>query len=284
MKRVLIFVIAALILSPTFAKNLKFYTNGSLSKIIAHKDLLKNIKIHEVEYYNKKDRRSQKYKAFLFNDVLDYAYGKNWKSMKEVSYTCKNGFKPIRELQRLSQRRTFLAFKRLDLKNFVLIDKTSNNITQLGPYYLTWEERKGMTKKEKALDGWVYQVTGVDILDKKLPITPDLAKDHAIFRGYKHVKEYCIHCHTINGFGGSVSFDFNRPNIITKNGRKGFEKYIKKELSNRRTRFNKSVKNKKQALKDMADFLEYIGLPKYQKQRERLNKTEELNRILNLKG
>jgi hypothetical protein len=273
------------ILSITFfiqtvhSKELKFYKNGTLFKIMKQEELLRAFQSHNIEFYNRKDRRSQRYEAFKFTDLLNKVYGDAWKEMREISYICKNKFKPIRPISRLTKRKSFLAYKRKDLKNFVLIDKTSNNITDLSPYYLTWEEKKGMTKKEKAMDGWVYQIQGIDILDKTHPIEPNLPEAHPIYQGYKYVKEYCIHCHTINGYGGKISFDFNRPNIIKKNGRKGFENFIHRELINRRTRFNISVKDKKLAISQMANFLEYIGQSDYGKQRKRLNKIEKLNKL-----
>jgi hypothetical protein len=250
------------------------------TKVLSHDSLLKNLKSHKVEFYNRKDRRTQTYMAFLFSDVLNHVYGENWKKKKEISYQCKNGFMPIRDISRIQKRRAFLAYKRLDLKNFILIDKTSNNITELAPYYLTWEEKKGMSQKEKAKDGWIYQIKSVDIIDTTHPMEPNLAYDHPIYVGYKHIKEYCIHCHSINGYGGKISFDFNDPNIIKERGRKNFEKFIHRELINRRTRFNKSVKDKDKAIAQMANFLEYIGEQDYRKQRKKLKKIDSLNKIL----
>ena len=96
----------------------------------------------------------------------------------------------------------YLAFARADEEHFELVN-CGRLSTELGPYYLIWDNIKDPALIKQDGYGWPYQVTRVDLrpvnaYDPLLPANPS----QQVHDGFVLFKEYCLTCHQIADIGG----------------------------------------------------------------------------------
>jgi mono/diheme cytochrome c family protein len=122
----------------------------------------------------------------------------------------------------------YFAFAHEDGTPFTLTNKLQNNeIVQLGPLYLVWDNIKSKELLDAGASDMPYQIKRIEL--KFMPPFPNMTlptgSSAAAQRGFMHFRQHCMACHTINGEGGGKAPELNYPVNVTE--------YIKPEYLKR---------------------------------------------------
>jgi mono/diheme cytochrome c family protein len=143
------------------------------------------------------------YLAVLANKVLDRLFGHDWQSPdNDVVFFATDGYQFAANADRFMHYRAYLAYARADGKPFTLVDNKGQR-TELGPYYLIWDNIDEPSLIRQGAYGWPYEVTQVRLrpVSAYAPLLPERASRQAR-EGFALVKEYCLTCHRVAGIGG----------------------------------------------------------------------------------
>ena len=174
------------------------------------------------------ENRERVYQALPVRPVLDHVFGKEWEKAREIVFTSIDGFQPSIPVEKFLAHPAYFAFGSPDNAPFTTTNPVQNNeIVQLGPLYLVWDN---LNSKELLASGdsdFPYQVMRVTVRqDAPFPnILPPPNASKEVKRGYTHFRQYCIACHTINGEGGGKAPELNYPTSVVE--------YIKPEYLRR---------------------------------------------------
>ena len=197
-----------------FTEPLKFLRHGNLVK--APDTLVPTV---EMTVWDPHENKEVKYKGYPANALLDKIYGREWRKIEDVLFTCADGYQPSIPVQRFLKNEALFAFERLG-EDFSLVNTLqANEKVTLAPFYLVWNNLKSPELKAQKADGWPYQVMVVDLVDPgdRFPhMAPAKNSSTAVMRGFSEFRQHCFACHKVNGDGGDKSFDLNQPVSVTK--------------------------------------------------------------------
>jgi mono/diheme cytochrome c family protein len=143
------------------------------------------------------------YLAVQANKVLDQLFGHEWRSAdNDIVFSATDGYQFAANAERFLRYKAYLAYGRADAKPFALVNNKGQN-TELGPYYLIWDNLDDPDVVKQGAYGWPYQVVRVDVrpVSAYAPMLPDGISRQAE-EGFDIFKEYCLTCHQIAGIGG----------------------------------------------------------------------------------
>ena len=143
------------------------------------------------------------YLAVRANQVLDHLFGPHWQSPdNDVVFSAADGYQFAGRPERFTQYKAYLAYARGDGDAFTLVNK-EGRLTELGPYYLVWDNIQDPSLVMQGAYGWPYEVLQVDLrpVSAYLPLLPASASQQAL-DGFVLFKEYCLTCHQVAGIGG----------------------------------------------------------------------------------
>jgi mono/diheme cytochrome c family protein len=157
--------------------------------------------------------------AFLgipFASVLDAVYGPSWRQEEELLFTCSDGYQPTLPIQRVLDRRAWLAFDRPGEQGFSVLkfESGKRRRIELAPFYLIWENLEDLEVRQEGDYGWPYQLIAVDLIrasDRYPKMTPNEGTSPDVLAGFSAFRVHCSRCHTINGEGGSIGPELNIP-------------------------------------------------------------------------
>ena len=155
-------------------------------------------------------------------EVLDLAYGPTWRTSEELLMTCLDGFQPSVPAQRFIDHTALLAYKRLDQPQQFTVAKPDGKGTKtidLGPWYLVWENQRDTVVRADLDYGWPYQLVAfepVRFLDRFPKLAPGANVSPAAQRGFLAWRMHCQKCHMLNGEGGEIGPELNRPMNVTE--------------------------------------------------------------------
>ena len=143
------------------------------------------------------------YLAVPANQVLDHLLGYHWQSSDgDVVFSAADGYQFAGGSERFRRYKAYLAYARADGSPFTLVDKKGQR-TELGPYYLIWDNIEDPSLIMQGAYGWPYEVLQVDLrpVSAYAPLLPASASRQAR-DGFVLFKEYCLICHQVAGIGG----------------------------------------------------------------------------------
>ena len=143
------------------------------------------------------------YLAVGAEQVLDHLFGRRWQSSDyDVVFSAADGYQFAGRPERFTQYKAYLAYARGDGDAFTLVNK-EGRLTELGPYYLVWDNIQDPSLVMQGAYGWPYEVLQVDLrpVSAYLPLLPASASQQAL-DGFVLFKEYCLTCHQVAGIGG----------------------------------------------------------------------------------
>jgi mono/diheme cytochrome c family protein len=146
------------------------------------------------------------YLAVPANKVLDHLFGHGWQSPdNDVVFFASDGYQFAGGSERFTQYRAYLAYARADGKPFTL-ENNEGQRTELGPYYLIWDNIDDASLIKQGAYSWPYEVVQVDLrpVSNYLPLLPENPSQQTL-DGFALFKEYCLNCHQIGGIGGRKS-------------------------------------------------------------------------------
>jgi mono/diheme cytochrome c family protein len=143
------------------------------------------------------------YLAVLASKVLDHLFGHDWQSPdNDVVFSATDGDQYAVNSERFMRYKAYLAYARADARPFTL-ENNEGQTTELGPYYLIWDNIGDPSLIRQGAYGWPYQAVQVDLrpVSAYLAILPASASQQAL-DGFALFKEYCLTCHQIANIGG----------------------------------------------------------------------------------
>lgn len=161
------------------------------------------------------------YRGFDFNKLMSKVYGPSWLKAEEVLFTCLDGYQPSVPLQEFKNHHAHLAFGAANGDDFkIKTHQTNEELVDLGPFYLTWDNSKNEALKAEGATFWPYQVVSIDLItfNERFPkIAPPPGAGHDATAGFLVFRKHCMSCHSVNGEGGTVSgIDLNFPVNVTE--------------------------------------------------------------------
>ncbi len=169
------------------------------------------------EAHEKKERT---YRVYPVRPLLDHIFGKGWKQAEEIVFTSADGYQPSIPVARFLAHDAYFAFASSDDTPFTLINALQNNeLVQLGPLYLVWDNLQSKALLDDGASGMPYQVIGVELttLAIRYPnLSPPVHASPQVQRGFLHFRKHCMACHTINGEGGGKAPELNYPASVTE--------------------------------------------------------------------
>jgi mono/diheme cytochrome c family protein len=194
---------------------LKFQSHGKLVKTLSQEEIAKLVAPKEMKVYEPHEQKDVVYRGVPFNALLDAVYGSDWKKSEEVLFTCTDGYQPSVPLERFTRFTSALAWERVGSSSFTLINKLHNGeTTELGPFYLVWDNIAAPALKADGPEGWPYEIVTVDLItfDEHFPnMAPPRNAIASAKRGFLAFRKHCMACHRINGEGGTKGVELNFP-------------------------------------------------------------------------
>ena len=143
------------------------------------------------------------YLAVAANQVLDHLFGRRWQSSdSDVVFSAADGYQFAGGSERFTQYKVYLAYARADGKPFRMVTSEGQR-TELGPYYLIWDNFEDPSLIMQGAYGWPYEVVQVDLrpVSAYAPLLPAGASRQARDGFVLFFQEYCLICHQIAGIG-----------------------------------------------------------------------------------
>jgi hypothetical protein len=143
------------------------------------------------------------YLAVPANQVLDHLFGRRWRSPdSDVVFFAIDEYQFAGGFKQFEKYNAYLAFARADGEPFTIINKKGAQ-TELGAYYLIWDNIKAPALINHDGYGWPYQVARVNLrpVSDYNPLLPANLSEQAR-NGFVLFKEYCLTCHQIANVGG----------------------------------------------------------------------------------
>jgi mono/diheme cytochrome c family protein len=231
-------------------------------RAVAPPVLLKVFEVHE--------NKERVYKAFPVRPVLDHIFGKEWEQAQEIVFTSIDGYQPSVPVAKFLAHPAFFAFAHADNSPFKMTNTLQNNeIVQLGPLYLVWDNLNSKALLESGASDMPYQIKRIEIRSEApFPsILPPANASPEVKRGYMHFRQHCIACHTINGEGGGKAPELNYPVSVVE--------YIKPEylkrwvMSPQSIRYNtlmpalsRGIPNAEQVTEELITYLKVMSIMK----------------------
>jgi mono/diheme cytochrome c family protein len=143
------------------------------------------------------------YLAVQANQVLDHLFGHDWQSPDhDVVFFATDGYQYAGSHEQFIQYKAYLAYARADGEPFTLVNNKGKT-TELGPYYLIWDNIDDPSLIRQGAYGWPYEVVQVNLrpVSAYASLLPEDASQD-ILDGFALFKEYCLNCHQIANIGG----------------------------------------------------------------------------------
>lgn len=175
-----------------------------------------NLKSHEISLFDVEYKKDKTYQAFLFNDVLDFAYGDLYKdgSWSSIAFTAIDGYKAVIDMEKFKEPEAYLVFRDNEYNNWEPIPNHGDDT--VAPYYLLFTNPDKIPKKGFS---WPWSITDINLVvlqDQYALSTPQESAPEEVLAGYKLFMTRCSSCHAISGEGGGIGPDLNKPqNILT---------------------------------------------------------------------
>lgn len=203
------------------------------------------------------DGGTRNYWTLPVGPLLARAYGKDpYGEDITFVFVCSDGYRSPVKAEDLKKYPAYLAFSSSDSKPFVAEGK------KLDPYYLVWDTQKYPALKTMA--NWPYQVVAIEratFSQAYSAVLPPPKSKPEVERGFQLFRKHCLSCHQINGQGGFMGVDLNRPYSVTEYFQKP---YLSKLIDNPTSVRGRAtmpalvagLPNRKQAIADIIAYLE----------------------------
>jgi len=209
--------------APAFSQNhtnIEFKDQGQVVRTLSLADLGSITATVSLKVFEAHEKRERTYQAYPVWPLFDHIFGKTWQQAEEIVFTSADGYQPSIPVARFLAHDAYFAFASSDDAPFTLINALQNNeLVQLGPLYLVWDNLQSKALLDDGASGMPYQVIGVELttLAIRYPnLSPPVHASPQVQRGFLHFRKHCMACHTINGEGGGKAPELNYPASVTE--------------------------------------------------------------------
>ncbi|NIV41932.1 MAG: c-type cytochrome [Candidatus Dadabacteria bacterium] len=254
----------AVIRTESFSQSLVFKLNGKQINQYDKSQLSRIVKPSEITIYEPHEHKNRTYTGFSGYELLKSIYKQDLQSDKDLYITCTDGYKPSIPVTKFLTYESYFAFNTPGQTKFNLINKNqSNELVDLKPFYLIWDNIKYPELKKLGAYDFPYQIESVDLISftQKFPnMSPPQNSSDQVNRGFVSYRKYCSTCHTINGEGGSKAVELNYPvNVTEYFNNKWLRKWIDDPASIRygtkMPKLNPALDNRDNVIDDIIKYL-----------------------------
>ena len=144
-----LFILFSLFVSISgFAQDITINVDGKKLTVISLEEI-KQLKIDEVEFFNKVTLRAERYKGVPTMRLIEKFYPET-QNLVEFEFISGTDFNPLVDIELLRRTNSILAFERSDGDKFVRYSKKEKILVPLGPLYLVWA-LKQVSKEDRLL-------------------------------------------------------------------------------------------------------------------------------------
>ena len=209
--------------APAFSQNntsIEFKNQGQTVRTLTLGDLGSIAAAVSLKVFEVHEKKERTYKAYPARPLFDYIFGKGWEKAEEIVFTSVDGYQPSIPVAKFLAHDAYFAFAHADDAPFTLINVLQNDeLVQLGPLYLVWDNLQSKTLLADGASGMPYQVMGVELtaFATRFPnLSPSAKASPQAQRGFLYFRKHCLACHTINGEGGGKAPELNYPASVVE--------------------------------------------------------------------
>jgi mono/diheme cytochrome c family protein len=208
--------------APVFSQNnanIEFKDQGQTVRTLTLGDLGSITAVVPLKIFEAHEKKERAYQVYPVRPLLDHIFGKTWEQAEEIVFTSADGYQPSIPVARFLAHDAYFAFASADDAPFTLVNILQNNeLVQLGPLYLVWDNLQSKALLDDGASGMPYQVTGVEltILAARYPNLSPAQTSPQVQRGFLNFRKHCLACHTINGEGGGKAPELNYPTSVVE--------------------------------------------------------------------
>lgn len=260
-------------LAPVFAQNpitIEFKDADQAHKTLSLNDLGTITPAVSLKVFEVHENAERVYRAFPARPVLDKVFGKGWENAQEIVFTSIDGYQPSVPVAKFLAHDAYFAFAHESGAPFTMTNTLQNNeMVQLGPLYLVWDNINSKALLESGASDMPYQIMSVEI--KFVAPFPNMAPpanaSADVQRGFAHFRKYCMACHTINGEGGGKAPELNYPVSVIEYIK---PEYLKRWIENPQTiRYNttmpglaKEIPDRRKITEELILYLKVMSITK----------------------
>lgn len=218
--------------APAFSQSnidIEFKDKVQLVKTLTLSDLTTVVPAVSLKIFEIHEKKDQIYKAYPARALFNKTFGKEWQKAEEIVFISMDGYQASIPVTKFLSHDAYFAFAHDDDSSFTMTNILQNNeVVQLGPLYLIWDNMKSKVLLEDGASDMPYQVKSIELTTfaTRFPnLSPPAKASAEVRRGFLHFRKYCMACHMINGEGGGKAPELNYPTSVVE--------YIKPEYLTR---------------------------------------------------
>ena len=204
-------------------------------------------------------KQSARYVGYPFLPILEHfiqVYDLDT-ARAQIVWVCKDGYAPSNSVAEILENGGgFLAFKDLDAPNDEMW--TEEMKSAYAPFYLVWEN----IPYDDHRVAWPYGLDRVRLLanDEAESLKPP--DESSLVLGFEKFNLHCQKCHPLNGIGGAMGPEFNRPKNITEYwSRSNIIEFAKNPLAYRENSKMYAISSlSDQEFNAIVDYLEWLAV------------------------
>lgn len=188
--------------APAFSQNnanIEFKDQGRVVRTLSLTDfgtIAAAVSLKVLEAHEKKERT---YQVYPVRPLFDHIFGKGWEQAEEIVFTSADGYQPSIPVARFLAHDAYFAFASGDDVPFTLVNILQNNeLVQLGPLYLVWDNLQSKALLADGASSMPYQVIGVELTTFAIHypnLSPPVQASAQAQRGFLHFRKHCLACH-----------------------------------------------------------------------------------------
>jgi len=208
---------------------IEFKDKGKIVNTLSLKDIATVAPAVSLKIFEIHEKKEHIYKAYSARALFDKTFGKDWEKAGEIVFISMDGYQASIPVTKFLSHDAYFAFAHDDGSPFTMTNVLQNNeVVQLGPLYLIWDNIKSKILLEDGASDMPYQVKSIELTEfaTRFPnLAPPATASAEVQHGFLHFRKYCMACHMINGEGGDKAPELNYPTSVVE--------YIKPEYLTR---------------------------------------------------
>ena len=153
--------------APAFSQSnigIEFKTKVQLVKTLTLSDLTTVVPAVSLKIFEIHEKKYQIYKAYPARALFNKTFGKEWQKAEEIVFISMDGYQASIPVTKFLSHDAYFAFAHDDDSPFTMTNILQNNeVVQLGPLYLIWDNLKSKVLFEDGASDMPYQVKSIEL-------------------------------------------------------------------------------------------------------------------------
>jgi hypothetical protein len=212
-----VLLLLLLVVSNCFAQQINLISHDKKINTFSLEKLREKLPEKTISVFDPHENKIMNYNGFSFKEILKLVYGDEWQKNDEILFECMDGYDSAIPTTEFLSKNSFLVYAISNVENFVITNRLQDNKQiYLSPFYLIWDLENSPNINTHY---WPYQVETIDLINfkERFPnMIPSEKSSTNIQEGFVLFRQNCMTCHSINGEGGTLSFELNYPVSVTE--------------------------------------------------------------------